>query len=338
MWTALLPAILFFASAFFVVHLQAVRNGITGTGITRTDGRSTLRVLWDGIAFVASFAVLIGLMLRGFSPFKACLWAMATLLAAELARRRRIDRDMLARLAGGIAEGGIGVVTITAACAAAGIIAGTLGARGLGSKIALMIDAASMGSLMLALLFTMIASIVLGMGLPTTAAYLILATVVAPALVKMGVPVLTAHFFVFFYGCISTITPPVALAGYVAGGIAGADVNRTGWRAASYAATSFILPFAFVLAPGLILQGGPVANLAALLTGIAGVFAVAVAMVGCLNRPLGWPGRGLALAAGLALLIQGTASALAGLAALLVLVMLAHRGAGGIVREGKDRR
>jgi TRAP-type uncharacterized transport system fused permease subunit len=142
--------------------------------------------------------------------------------------KRRADAALFRKIAGAIAEGAQGVVTISAACAAAGIIAGVLGMTGLGSKIAVLIDLGSGGQLWIALILTMITSIILGMGLPTTAAYLILATVVAPALVKLGVPELTAHFFVFYYGCISTITPPVALAAYVAGGIAGADINKVG--------------------------------------------------------------------------------------------------------------
>ncbi|MEM8701226.1 MAG: TRAP transporter fused permease subunit, partial [Pseudomonadota bacterium] len=279
MAVAILPALLFFGSAFFVVHLQAVRSGIMPRQEDQGDGRPLRLVLLEGAPFIGAFAVLLALMLAGFSPFKASLWGMAVLIGLYVARTRRIDRDLIARIAGSISEGARNVITISAACAAAGVISGTLGITGLGSKIALLIDVASNGYLILALLFTMIASIVLGMGLPTTAAYLILATVVAPALVKLGVPMLTAHFFVFYYGCISTITPPVALASYVAGGIAGADVNKVGWTAASYALTSFVLPFTFVFGPGLLMQDGVAGNLVAVVTGFAGVGAVAAGVI-----------------------------------------------------------
>jgi TRAP-type uncharacterized transport system fused permease subunit len=259
-------------------------------------------------------------MLRGFSPFKASLWAMVALIGLDLVKRRRIDRAFLSNIFGGVAEGGRSVVTISAACAAAGIISGTLGITGLGSKIALLIDLASGGYLFLALFFTMVTSIVLGMGLPTTAAYLILATVVAPALVKLGVPVLSAHFFVFYFGCISTITPPVALAAYVAGGIADADINKVGWTAASYALTSFVLPFAFIFGPGLLLQAGLANNIIAVVTGFAGIFAVAVAVSGTLGRRLGWPARIVAGASGLGLLFQEPLSSLAGAAGMAGLI------------------
>ena len=270
------------------------------------------RSVATGRAFHRAFAVLLGLMLAGFSPFKASLWAMGVLIALDVVKCRRIDLDLLRRITGSIAEGSRNVITISAACAAAGIISGTLGITGLGSKIALLIDVAANGQLFLALLFTMIASIILGMGLPTTAAYLILATVVAPALVKFGVPMLTAHFFVFYYGCISTITPPVALASYVAGGIAGADVNKVGWTAASYATTSFVLPFAFVFGPGLLMQGEVLANMLAVITGFIGVGAVAAGVVGCVLTPLSWRDRVLAIAAGLCLLVQFWPSAIIG--------------------------
>lgn len=319
MATGLLPALLFFGTAFVVVHLRAVRSGIEPVTTPTTDPRSTARVLWDGMPFIAAFALLLGLMLLGYSPFKASLWAMGAMITATVIWNRRIDRDLLARIAGAVTEGASNVVTISAACAAAGIIAGILGLTGLGSKIAVLIDLGSGGSLMIALVLTMIVSIILGMGLPTTAAYLILATVVAPALVKMGVPVLTAHFFVFYFGCISTITPPVALAAYVAGGIAGADINKSGWTAAAYAAPSFLLPFAFCFGPGLLLQGTLGQNLTAVVTGALGVTALAVAVIGVFHRPLSLLGRVVAALAGVLLLFQDLLSAAIGIALMAAL-------------------
>lgn len=321
MAVAILPALLFFGSAFFVVHLQAVRSGIMPRQTDQSDGRPLGAVLLEGAPFIGAFAVLLGLMLAGFSPFKASLWGMAVLIVLYIIRTRRIDGELIGKIAGSVSEGARNVITISAACAAAGVISGTLGITGLGSKIALLIDVASNGYLILALLFTMIASIVLGMGLPTTAAYLILATVVAPALVKLGVPMLTAHFFVFYYGCISTITPPVALASYVAGGIAGADVNKVGWTAASYALTSFVLPFAFVFGPGLLMQDGVAANLVAVVTGFAGVGAVAAGVIGCAVRPLSALNRAIALCAGLCLLIQSWPTLVVGIVLLTYLLI-----------------
>ena len=312
MSTALLPALLFFGSAFFIVHLQAVKSGIKPAKVRQDNGRPLSSVLLHGLPFIATFTTLIALMLMGYSPFKASMWAMLVLIGLDLLWKRELNKAFFEKIIGGISEGAKSVVTISAACAAAGIISGILGITGLGSKIALLIDTAASGSLVLALVFTMITSIILGMGLPTTAAYLILATVVAPALVKLGIPALTAHFFVFYYGCISTITPPVALAAYVAGGIAGADINKVGWTAASYAITSFVLPFAFCFGPGLLLSGDVVQNITAAITGFAGIAAIAMAVIGCMITPLSWPLRAAAGIAGFCLLFQGWLTAVIG--------------------------
>jgi TRAP transporter 4TM/12TM fusion protein len=322
MAAAIVPALLFFGSAFVVVHLQAVKSGIAPNAGADVSEEPLLQVLIKGASFIAAFATLIAMMLMGYSPFMASLWAMVVLIVGDVVLRRKIDKVFVEKILRSVSEGARSVVTISAACAAAGIIAGVLGVTGLGSKIATLIDLASGGYLFLALFFTMITSIILGMGLPTTAAYLILATVVAPALVKLGVPVLTAHFFVFYYGCISTITPPVALASYVAGGIAGADVNKVGWTAASYAATSFILPFAFVYGPGLLMGASWMMNVVAIVTAAVGTFAIAVAIIGTLTRPLSASIRVLSATAGLCLLFQGWLSAVIGIVLFSAVVLL----------------
>ncbi|EBA01996.1 hypothetical protein RB2150_08904 [Rhodobacterales bacterium HTCC2150] len=221
---------------------------------------------------------------------------------------------------------------IAAACAAAGIIAGTLGITGLGSKISGLIVVASGGYLFFALVLTMLTAIILGMGLPTTAAYLVLATVVAPALAKMGLPLLTAHLFVFFYGCVSTITPPVALASYVAAGIAKADINRVGWTAFFYGITCYILPFVFVFGPALLLDGsiGPI--ILAIVSGAFGVFAIASAVVGYSTTPLSVWQRIVMASAGIALLHQGWISDAVGLA-ILVLIIWGSKSASNTPRK-----
>ena len=324
MTTALLPAILFFVAIFAMVHLQAVKSGIEPKVIvpSEEDNRPLWVILIEGLPFIATFMTLIGLMLVGYSPFKASMWAMLVLLGLDIVKHRRLDGEFFRKLTTGISEGARSVVTISAACAAAGIISGILGITGLGSKIALLIDMASNGYLPLALFFTMLTSIILGMGLPTTAAYLILATVIAPALVNMGVPVLTAHFFVFYFGCISTITPPVALAAYVAGGIADADINKVGWTAAAYGLNCFILPFAFCFSPDLLLSGSLAGGLIALVTGVLGINCIAIAVIGHLFQGLNMLLRLAFFIAGILLLFQGVTTALIGLCVLGALLAL----------------
>ena len=173
-----------------------------------------------------------------------------------------------------------------------------------------------------ALLLTMVTAIILGMGLPTTAAYLILATVVAPALADLGVPLLTAHMFVFFYGCVSTITPPVALASYVAAGIANADINKVGWTAFSYGITCYVLPFMFFFGSALMMDGPWMDIAQAAVTGLAGVVCLAAFVIGYLDRPLTMPLRGLLLIAGLSLLAQGWISDIAGLTLAVTVIII----------------
>lgn len=306
MQAALIPALLFFASLFFVVHLQAVKSGLQPFPVEADDDESLAMIVLKGGQFIIPFAALIAMMLNGYSPFKASFYSIVILLAAHIIWTRRISLDLLTKSARAITSGAKSVVPIAAACAAAGIIAGTLSITGLGSKISGLIIATSGGVVLIALVLTMLTAIVLGMGLPTTAAYLILATVVAPALSKMGVPMLTAHMFVFFYGCVSTITPPVALASYVAAGIAGAEINKVGWTAFFYGITCYILPFMFFFGPALMMQGTGLELAQAGLTGLVGVFAIAAGVVGSLRTPVPVWARGVLAAAGLALLHQGT--------------------------------
>ena len=313
MKAALVPALLFFASLFFVVHLQAAKSGLQPSRVDPDDDEPLWMIILKGGQFIIPFGTLIAMMLNGFSPFKASYFSILVLLACHVIWTRRIGLDLVTKSAGAITDGAKAVVPIAIACAAAGIIAGTLGITGLGSKVAGLIVAASGGYLLIALVLTMLTAIVLGMGLPTTAAYLVLATVVAPALAKMGLPLLTAHLFVFFYGCVSTITPPVALASYVAAGIAKADINKVGWTAFAYGVTCYILPFMFVFGPGLLLSGPVGSIVLAVVSGAVGVFAIAAAVIGYARAPITIALRVLAAGSGLALLHQWWLTDLIGL-------------------------
>lgn len=320
MKVALVPALLFFASLFFVVHLQAAKSGLEPRRVPVEDDEPTWLILLKGGQYIIPFATLIAMMLNGFSPFKASFYSILVLLACHVVWTRKIGLDLVVKSAKAITEGAKAVIPIAIACAAAGIIAGTLGITGLGSKISGLIVSASGGYVFVALVLTMLTAIILGMGLPTTAAYLVLATVVAPALAKMGLPLLTAHLFVFFYGCVSTITPPVALASYVAAGIANADINRVGWTAFAYGITCYILPFMFVFGPGLMLDGPVLQVGLAIVSAAIGVFGIAAAVIGYGVTPLSPPLRLVAAAAGLALLHQGWMTDLVGITGIALLL------------------
>lgn len=328
MTAALIPALLFFSSIFFIVHLQAVKADLPRTEAV-PDAPPLLRSLLYGTRFTVPFFTLIGMMLAGYSPFRASFVALILLLVGCTLYEWRDLRGVLRKTLKSLEDGALAVLSIAVACAAAGIVAGVLSMTGLGSKISSLIIVLAAGEPLFALAMTAVLAIILGMGLPTTAAYLILATVVAPPLVQMGVPLLTAHMFVFFFGCISTITPPVALASYVAAGIAGSDINRTSWTAFAYGITSYILPFMFFFSPALLMQGSSVNVAVAVITGLLAVFCISSAVVGYFRRCLNQAGRGVLALSGLLLIYQEQASS--------VIAMLMLAGVALVIQFGGSR-
>lgn len=325
MKAALIPALLFFVSILFVVHLQAKKNGIAASKPARdVADESVLKTVWDGMPYIGPFVLLVVLMIEGFSPFKACYYSMVLLVVTHAIWNRELGLPLLRKIGDAVRKGTRSAVPITIACAAAGIISGNLAVSGLGIKISGLIISASGGVAIVALLLTMVTAIILGMGLPTTAAYLILATVVAPSLADLGVPLLTAHMFVFFFGCVSTITPPVALASYVAAGIAGADINKVGWTAFGYGITCYVLPFMFFFGPALLLNGSAFAISLAAVSGFVGTFFIAASVVGFIDQALSPVLRALSFGAGLMLLLQGWQSDVAGVVLALMLLLFAR--------------
>lgn len=326
MQAAIIPAGLFFLSILCVVHLQALKSGI-GAAQNNTDAENNdteeplVATLRSGLPLLLPFAVLIVMMMLGYSPFKACFWSIIVLLLAQIVWRPKELKPIFQSTLEAIRTGTLNAVPISLACAAAGIIAGVLAVSGLGAKLSSFIVVLSAGIPLVALLLTALVAIILGMGLPTTAAYLILATVVAPALAEMGVPLLTAHMFVFFFGCISTITPPVALAAYVAAGIAKANINTVGWTAFRFGLVCYLLPFMFFFGPALLGQDSLTNILLAVASGALGVAAIAASIVGRLKTDLNTVIRTLTFAAGMALLHQGLLTDALG----CVMLVLAYR-------------
>ncbi|MBE0556218.1 MAG: TRAP transporter fused permease subunit, partial [Proteobacteria bacterium] len=320
MKAAIIPALLYFLTIFIIVHLHAQKGNIDFSEGGR-DAPSTGAVLKEGWYFIIPIGTLIALLIYGYSPFKGAYYSILSLIVVYVIAKRDLSFGLVKKVARAIKDGAFDALSIALACAAAGIIVGILTLTGVGSKLATLIIELSQGSLLLALMLTMVTSLVLGMGLPTTAAYLILASVVAPALVKMGLPVLSAHMFVFFYGCISTITPPVALASYVAAGLAGANADRVGWNAFKFGTVSFILPFMFVYGPSLLMEGSVFQILWTVVVSVAGVFMIAASVVGFLKVSLNPLLRGLLFCGGLSLINEGIYTDIFGLS-ILVLVFL----------------
>jgi TRAP-type uncharacterized transport system fused permease subunit len=194
---------------------------------------------------------------------------------------------------------------VAIACAASGMIVGVLSLTGLGLAINNAILAMAGQSLLAALVLTMLSSLILGMGLPTVAAYLVQAGVTIPALIQLGIAPIPAHLFVFYFAILGNVTPPVAVAAYAAAGVAGTDPARTGWTALALSVPAFVVPFMFVLNPALVLQGGLAVGLGAVVTAIIGVIALSAAIVGCLQARIGAGARLLLAGGALMMLAPG---------------------------------
>ena len=304
---ALAPAMLYYFGLYMAIHFRACKRSLGGAAAPAASGR-----LAERIHLLLPIAVIVVFLALGRSPMRAAFWGTVTAALAAAARLdTRFDLDGWRRA---LVAGAGGTVQVAAACATAGIVVGVASLTGIGLRMSELIASVAQGQLFVALVLTALGSIVIGMGLPTTAAYVVLAALGAPALTELGVPLLSAHLFIFYFGCLSNITPPVALAAYAAAGIAGASPLRTGVAAMSIAIGGFVVPFAFVYDPLLLLAGPPAAVALSLATAAAGAAALAAAIIGHIGAPLPPLARLALAAAGVALLAPGAVSDVAGLA------------------------
>ncbi|MCK4240336.1 MAG: DUF3394 domain-containing protein, partial [Candidatus Atribacteria bacterium] len=220
-------------------------------------------------------------LVRGYTPLFSAFWAIVMCLAISMVKAE--TRLNFKRLCEAFEDGAKMALGVAAACACAGMVVGAVTLTGLGLKVASGIVALGRGNLMLTLFFTMIASILLGMGLPTTAKYIILSIMAAPALVELGVQPLAAHLFILYFGVIADLTPPVAVAAYAGAGISGGNSMRTGLIAVRLAVAGFMIPYLFVLDPGLLFINSTIGHtLVLIITALAGVLALGAAAGGYL--------------------------------------------------------
>ncbi len=275
---AIVPAVLYYVALLMAIHFRAGRMGLEGG-----QNRNREPVL-SRLHLLLPLGFIVLLLAMGRSPMRAAFWGVVTALGVSLLSRN--TRPTPARLEKALVAAGSGAVQVAAACAAAGVVVGVASLTGIGLRMSELIITLSQGNLFLALLLTAVGSIVLGMGLPTTAAYVVLAALGAPALIQLGVPVLAAHLFIFYFGCISNVTPPVSLAAYAASGIAGAPPLKTAWTAMVLASAGFIVPFMFVYGPPLLLIGSPGEIALVVGTAVAGVTALAASTMGYLRGEL----------------------------------------------------
>jgi TRAP transporter 4TM/12TM fusion protein len=291
---ATIPALLYFFCVFVTVHLEAKRLGLRKVPREEMPALGgTLRA--DGYLLLPLVA-LIGYLYYGFSEELAALMAVGTTFLVSFVRRSSALGPV--RLLKAFESGARAGVTVAMAVAAAGLIIGCLFLSGIGMKFSYMLMTLSGGQLWLALIYTALAAIVLGLSLPTTAVYLTLAIIVAPALVQMGVPKMAAHMFIFYMGVTSDLTPPTCLSPFAAAAIAGSPPMATAWQAMRLGAVLFIVPFMFVYQPALLLIGPWSQILLAGGTAALGVVCLAAGLQGWLRSPTTLVDRALLLVAG----------------------------------------
>jgi len=343
---ALVPSVLYMCTVFVFVHLVAQARGLKGLPAEELPRFGP--TLGHGWHYLLALGALVGALVLDLSVARVGFLACAAIVGLAAARavfdRVRGSRDAepgpslaewvkggASRIVDAFVIAGRNTLPVSLACAIAGIIVGVVGLTGLGLKFSSLMLSLSQGSLILALLLLLLASLVLGMGLPVTASYIVLIILAGPALVnEFGLPVLTAHMLVFWFSQDSNVTPPVCLAAYAAAGVAGSDPMRTGLHAWKYAKGLYLIPLLFVVHPELVLGGPPWLVLAVAAMAMVALAAFAAALEGQALRPLTPTGRAVMLAAALSAFHPSLAVGATGCGLALAYVVWDLRPAGGV--------
>ncbi|HEX6143598.1 MAG TPA: TRAP transporter permease [Geminicoccaceae bacterium] len=316
---ALIPAVLYFLAVFISVHFEARRTGMRG--LPRSELPKLGEVLLERGHLFLPLVVIIATLLYGYSAAFAALIGIASVVPTALLRKSTRQDITLRVIAEGLIAGAQNTVTVALACACAGIVIGVITLTGLGLDFTSVVLAAAQNHLLLALVLTMVAGIILGMGMPTTPAYIVQVALLVPAIVKLGVPVEAAHMFALYFAILSAITPPVALAVYAANSISQGGLWETGIASLKLGATGYIIPFMFVFGPSLLMIGewDRIALTAA--TAIIGVVALAASLNSYLLRPCRWYERAALLVGALVLIKPGLVTDLIGFGLLTAVVV-----------------
>ena len=279
---AAIPAILYFIAVFIAVHFEAVRVGLKGLENDENAKSWQWLLLHQGYLATPIFVILITMIL-GYSAYKAALYSIVSILVILLIEKRgRVD---LKGIVNTLARGGRSAVMIAVTCAAAGIVIGVSNETGIGVKFASIIINLGKGNLLLILPMVMLASIVLGMGLPTSACYIMVAAIAVPALIEMGCSTMASHLFALYFGVFSGITPPVAISSYAAAGIAKSSPMKTGWLSVGIALPAFIIPYVAIFNPALILEGSIPEIAWVIFECLVAIVGMAGGVIGCAFKP-----------------------------------------------------
>lgn len=315
---ALIPAVLYYFCLFFMVDAKAIKLNIKG--LTKEELPNTKQVVRNGWYLAIPFVVLIGMMFLNYTPMKSGFWALVSLIVIVLiADRKRLSLDKVIQ---GLKGGATGIISVSATSACAGIIVGVIMLTGLGLKFTSLITTLSGGNLVIAMAIAAVVAIILGMGLPTVPAYIVMSSLVAPALIQMGAAPIAAHMFVLYFAVLSCITPPVAIASYAAAAISGADAVKVGFASMKLGIIAYIIPFLFVLNPVLIAQGSLLTVLWTFFTACVGCVALTWAIEGVIDEKISWAWRLACLAVAALTLFPEGISDILGLAGFAVIVFI----------------
>ena len=287
---AIIPALLYYGGLFIQCDIEAVRSGIKRIEESRIP--QLLKVLKEGWFFPIPFAMLLaGLFWLNWAPDSAAMAATGLILAVGLAIPLHGKRLTLGEIVEMLRVTGLSVLDLIMIGATAGIMIGALNISGLGFGLSLSLVNVAAGDVIVLLLLAAFVNVFLGLGMPTVACYILLATLVAPALIQMNIAPMAAHMFIFYYGILSVITPPVAVAAYAAANMAGAEQWKTGWEAMRFGWTAFVIPFGFVFSNTLLMNGDPLAIVIDFCFAMAGIWFVCAAMMAYGVRHIGIPMR-----------------------------------------------
>ena len=319
---AILPAVLYFTGIFIAVHLEAKKLGLKGLS---RDEMPAWKDLGRKCYLLLPLILLVWLVSSGAKTmqFSAAVSILAAVIVGFLNKDERLTPKKIFEA---LEAGARGAITVGVACAVAGMIAGCITVTGLASILINGIVGLAGNATIIGLVLTMICCIILGMGVPTTANYCIMASTCAPILIKMGIPVVAAHFFVFYFGIVADITPPVALAAYAGSAIAKSDPMKTGINATKLAVAAFIVPYIFAYSPALLFENisGWWEVTQICISALLGIFGIAAALNGHLYKKIPWYFRLLLVAGGLGMMIPGTLTDVVGLALVALVVVIQY--------------
>ncbi|MFD1170671.1 TRAP transporter permease [Oceanobacillus caeni] len=318
---ALIPAVLYYASLFMMVHFEALR-----LDLPRTEGENIPKIstcLKEGWYYFIPLFILIFLLIQGYSASRAGFFGIVGIVIVSWFRKE--TRMGLQSIFESMIDGAKSSIPVTTACGAAGLIIAGIMSTGLGGKLTSIVLSLTEGMLIPTLFLVMFICIILGMGMPVAAAYILTAMLAAPALMELGVSTMSAHLFIVYFSIFSAITPPVAVAAFAAAGIADANPNRVGFQAVRLALVGFIVPYMFVLEPALLMEGQTIEVILAVVTAIIGVVIFSAGVIGWMITKTNVLERFVLILGGVMTMYPGLLSDAIGIAAIILVFIMQQK-------------